>query len=260
MKKLLRGDGRVANMLKFSFIFIIIVAAVCSVTFSGIINEEDPISTTDSSIDTPWETSHSTHSTEYTYPPATVPTGISHTTENTTLSPKPPVDPDITDEAMAKLITKKYLSIRPLSRPGEKLTAVKNIVVHYVANPNTSAAGNWNYFETQKDRYASAHFIIGLDGEILQLMPLDEVAWAVGVLEGNYTSISIECCHPDNSGKFSDATYQSLIKLVSWLCNKFELDKNNVKRHYDYTGKLCPIYFVENPAEWEKFKNSLLIN
>lgn len=259
MKKLLRGDGRVANMLKFSFIFIIIVAAVCSVTFSGIINEEDPISTTDSSIDTPWETSHSTHSTEYTYPPATVPTGISHTTGNTTLSPKPPVNPDITDEAMAKLITKRYLSIHPDSRSGKKLWEVRNIVVHYTGNPGTTADQNWRNFENNKPE-RSAHFIIGLDGEILQLMPLDEVAWAVGVTEGNFTSISIETCHPDDSGKFTDATYESLVKLVSWLCNTFGLDRDDVKKHSEYKSTICPKYFTENPAEWEKFKNSLLIN
>lgn len=167
---------------------------------------------------------------------------------------------------MNALITQKYLSINPESRSGEKLTAVKNIVVHYVGNPGTSAMNNWRYFESAQG--VSAHFIIGLDGEILQCMPLDEVAWAVGTTEGNYTSISIECCHPDETGKFTDATYESLIKLVSWLCNKFGLDQSDVLRHYDYiryTGsglawrKPCPKYFVDNPSEWEKFKNSLIL-
>lgn len=97
---------------------------------------------------------------------------------------------------------------------------------------------------------------------------LDEVAWAVGTTEGNYTSISIECCHPDETGKFTDATYKSLIKLVSWLCNKFGLDRSDVLRHYDYIRytssglawrKPCPKYFVDNPSEWEKFKNSLIL-
>jgi hypothetical protein len=25
-----------------------------------------------------------------------------------------------------------------------------------------------------------------------------------------------------------------------------------IKRHYDVTGKLCPLYYVNNPAEWDK--------
>jgi N-acetylmuramoyl-L-alanine amidase len=168
---------------------------------------------------------------------------------------------------MAELITVKYLTKHINSRPGYKLTSVKNIVVHYVANPGTTADQNWRNFENNKPG-TSAHFIIDLDGSIIQCMPLDEVAWAIGTTEGNYSTISIECCHPDSTGKFTDATYESLIKLVSWLCNEYGLTADQVKRHYDYPRKNnsgvvwhkeCPIYFVKHPEEWEKFIDSLLI-
>lgn len=201
---------------------------------------------------------------EYTYPPATVPV-------ETSADNPARVDPvisdltleDVSTAAIAKLITQKFLKIKETSRPGYKLTSVKNIVVHYVANPGTSAANNWSYFEQGHD--VSAHFIIGLDGEILQCMPLDEVAWAIGTKEGNYSSISIECCHPDATGKFNEATYRSLVKLVSWLCNQYGMDADAVLRHYDYERpggwrKNCPIYYVEHPIEWEKFKDNLVLN
>ena len=214
-------------------------------------------------------------STATKYPSATVPTESTtqqsttqqSTTQQTT---KPPsteaVAGTITDEEMSKLITQKYLTIHAKSRPGYKLTSLKNIVIHYVANPKTTALQNWKYFENKN--YVSAHFIIDLDGSILQCMPLDEVAWAIGTTEGNYSSISIECCHPDSTGKFTDATYESLVKLVSWLCQKFDLTADQVKRHYDYPRKnssgvvwhkSCPLYFVDHPEKWEEFKNSLLI-
>ena len=173
-----------------------------------------------------------------------------------------------TDEEISELVTQKYLTVRERSRSGNKLTELKEIVIHYVANPKTSALQNWNYFETQSTTYVSAHFIIDMDGSIIQCMPLDEVAWAIGTTEGNYSTISIECCHPDKTGKFTDATYDSLIKLVSWLCNEFGLTADNVKRHYDYPRtnssgvvwhKSCPLYFVDHPEKWEEFKNSLLI-
>lgn len=201
-------------------------------------------------------TADSVSTEETTYPPVTFPTGSSYT---------PVVEPtditfdDITDAAMAELIEEKFLTVRDQSRSGEKLTEVKNIAVHYVANPNTSAYNNWSYFEHQTNLSVSAQFIIGLDGEIIQCMPLDEVAWAVGSLDGNYTSISIECCHPDETGVFTEETYESLVKLVSWLCNKFDLDRDAVVRHYDYTGKACPKYFVTHPFEWDDFKATLLI-
>ena len=208
------------------------------------------------------------------YPAATVPTEStpqqSATQQSTQQTTKPPsagtATGVITDEEMSKLITEKYLTVHPKSRPGYKLESLKNIVIHYVANPKTSALQNWKYFENKN--YVSAHFIIDLDGSILQCMPLDEVAWAIGTTEGNYSTISIECCHPDSTGKFTDATYESLVKLVSWLCQKYNFTADQVKRHYDYPRtnssgvvwhKSCPLYFVDHPEKWEEFKNALLI-
>jgi N-acetylmuramoyl-L-alanine amidase len=68
-------------------------------------------------------------------------------------------------------IHKKILTINKFSRPGTPLRAVKGIVIHWVANPGITAEQNRNYFESLKtsreDRYASAHFIIGLGGEVI---------------------------------------------------------------------------------------------
>ena len=204
------------------------------------------------------------------YPTATTPTQSE--TEKPT-NPEQPKEPEITekenplDDEIEKLVTKKYLTVHENSRPGYKLNELKNIVIHYVANPGTSALQNWKYFENKNS--VSAHFIIDLDGSIIQCMPLDEVAWAIGTTEGNYSTISIECCHPDKTGKFTDATYDSLVKLVSWLCLEYDLGVDQVKRHYDYPRtnssgvewhKMCPLYFVDNPEKWDEFKNALMID
>ena len=72
-----------------------------------------------------------------------------------------------------------FLTKNEYSRPGYRLPKVTNIFVHYTANPGSSAAQNRSYFEQQKDtheRSVSSHFIIGYEGEILQCVPLDEVA------------------------------------------------------------------------------------
>ena len=92
--------------------------------------------------------------------------------------------------------TEDFLTVNEYSRPGDPLTEVNNIFVHYTANPGTSAAQNRSYFEQLKDnheRSASAHFIIGYNGEIIQCVPLDEIAYAVQTR--NEDSISIECCY-----------------------------------------------------------------
>ena len=152
-------------------------------------------------------------------------------------------------------ITERFLTVNEYSRPGKRLRKVKGVVVHYVANPNTTAENNRNYFENLKDtheRNASSHYIIGLEGEILQCIPLDEIAYASN--NRNNDTIAIECCHPDATGKFNSMTYESLVNLTAALCNTYNLDPNkDVIRHYDVTGKLCPLYFVENEDEWHYF-------
>lgn len=156
-------------------------------------------------------------------------------------------------------IQEKYLTINPYSRCGEKLESVKKLVIHWVGNAGSSAIGNRNYFESLKDKgvYASSQFIIGLDGEIIACMPEDEIAWHAGNLSMNYNSIGIEVCHPDWTGKYSDITYNSLIELLKYLCDKYNLTSNDIIRHYDVTGKICPKYYVENPNEFEKIKSDV---
>ena len=156
------------------------------------------------------------------------------------------------------VITEDFLTVNPYSRPAEPLDGVKNIFVHYTANKNTSARQNRSYFENlgiTGETSASAHFIIGYDGEIIQCLPLDEIGYAVKTR--NYDSISIECCYRDDSGKFTDATYQSLLQLTAWLLKEYKLAPNDVLRHYDVGGKKCPLYFVEHEDSWEQFRQDL---
>ena len=140
-------------------------------------------------------------------------------------------------------LTENYLTPNEYSRPGEPLEKVDNIFVHYTANVGTSAAQNRSYFEQLKDtheRSASAHFIIGYEGEILQIIPLNEIAYAVQTR--NYDSISIECCYLAEDGSFTKETYESLINLLAWLLETYDLEPQDILRHYDCGGKKCPLY------------------
>ena len=82
-------------------------------------------------------------------------------------------------------------------------------------------------------------------------MPLKEKSSATN--ERNRDTISIEVCHPDESGVFTQESYDSLVRLTAWLCDHFNLDRSRVIRHYDVTGKLCPLHFVEDEAAWAQF-------
>lgn len=156
-------------------------------------------------------------------------------------------------------IDKQLLTVNPYSRPGDKLKEVNAIVIHYVGNPGTTAKQNRDYFEGLKDNHvtsASSHYIIGLKGEILQCVPLDEISYASN--NRNKDTVAIECCHPDATGKFNEVTYNSLVTLTAALCRTYGLDPmTDVIRHYDVTGKLCPLYFVEHKDEWVAFKEKV---
>lgn len=154
--------------------------------------------------------------------------------------------------------TEDFLTPNEYSRPGDSLESVTNIFVHYTANPGTTAAQNRSYFERQKDEHTisvSSHFIIDADGEIIQCVPLDEIAYAV--VGRNFDSISIECCHLTKDGSFTQETYDSLISLLAWLTEIYDLDSDDILRHYDCGGKKCPLYYTEHPDEWEELKKDV---
>lgn len=165
-------------------------------------------------------------------------------------------EPDFSIEG--PLIEEQLLTPNEYSRPGIPLSEVNGIVIHYTANPGTTAQGNRNYFESLKTTQttkASSHFIIGLEGEIIQCIPLNEIAYASN--DRNSDTISIECCHPRKDGKFTKETMSSLIELTAWLSRVYGLEKEDIIRHYDVTGKNCPKYFVEHEKKWKSFKKKV---
>ena len=165
--------------------------------------------------------------------------------------------PQAEDVPVPEYVEKDYLTVNPYSRPGEPLEKINGVVIHYVGNPGTTAHANRNYFESLasglENTYASSHFIVGLEGEVIQCVPLTEIAYASNTRNGD--TVSIEVCHPDETGEFSPVTYNRTVELTAWLCREFRLDPSqDVIRHYDVTGKECPRYYVEHPEAWDAFR------
>lgn len=163
-----------------------------------------------------------------------------------------PGDVDVPD-----YVQQDFLTVNEWSRPGTELKRVDGVVIHYVGNPGTTAQANRNYFESlssgEAGTYASSHFVIGLEGEVIQCIPLSEIAYASN--GRNDDTVAIEVCHPDETGQFLPVTYDRCVELTAWLCREFRLDpETDVIRHYDVTGKLCPLYYVENPEAWDAFR------
>lgn len=150
-------------------------------------------------------------------------------------------------------IIEDLLEVNDFSRPGTELKKVKNVFIHYTANPGTSAAQNRSYFANlalTQERSASAHLIIGYGGEVIQCIPFDEQAYAVRTR--NEDSLSIECCYLSEDGAFTQETYDTLIHTLAWLIDKYDLSAEDILRHYDCGGKKCPLYYVEHEDAWNR--------
>lgn len=157
----------------------------------------------------------------------------------------------------------KFININPFSRSGKKITAIKKVVIHYTANNGATANGHFNYFNTLKDRYASAHFFVDKI-EALCIIPLSEIAYHAndGTYRGieelkpnaNYLSVGIEMCmekdgsiHPDTIKRTEDVAVE--------LCKRYKLNPlTDIVRHYDVTHKNCPAPWVSNASLFTAFK------
>lgn len=185
-------------------------------------------------------------------------------------------------------IIEQYLTPNKYSRPQMKLRCIKGIVIHWVANPMSSAKGNRDFFESRKagtKGSGSAHEVIDLDGDVVLCIPKNEVAYQVGSSQpykaGSkqiYTPLAwdqlntnlprkvkpypnnccygIEATHIDWNGKMTDATLNTLVERTADLCIEFKLDPlHDVYTHQEIVGwKDCHRWFVNNPNEWQAFK------
>lgn len=167
---------------------------------------------------------------------------------------------------------KKRLAHRSNYGSRRALGKIKYIVIHYTANDGDSDEGNTNYFANNIVK-ASAHYFVDGDS-ITQSVPDDYIAYAVGgdkysnckktgggKLYGqctNLNSISIELCDEVKNGTsdFSSATLSNTVEYVKVLMKKYDIDINHIIRHFDVTGKPCPLPFVDN-AKWTEFKKMI---
>lgn len=134
--------------------------------------------------------------------------------------------------------------------------SVEWIVLHYTAGKGDTARGNCLYFLNEY-RAASAHFFVD-ETSVWQSVELEDSAWHVGDAQSrngatNLNSIGIEMCSDYKDGAYyiSDPTVQNALELVWYLLELYPNAK--LCRHYDVTGKRCPMPWVDNPRLWDEF-------
>lgn len=161
------------------------------------------------------------------------------------------------------------------NRTGIKKTSTEYVVVHDTgsAAPSATARAHANWLQNMTKDEASAswvswHFTVD-ENEIIQHLPLDEVAyhagdgstiygdiyyntdynkWSIG--GGNRNGIGIETCV--NYGSDYNRTMRRTAKLVAELLIDFNLGLDRVKQHNDFSGKDCPMT-MRHAERWQEF-------
>lgn len=167
------------------------------------------------------------------------------------------------------MIINKNLTKRNFTKGKNKKN--EYIVIHYTGSLGDAKAQT-EYFLDEK-RSASAHCFVGYNGDIWQSVEFADIAWHCGAKKyqhpkcRNSNSIGIEMCTKttgstnvaDENWYFEDATVNSTINLVKELMIKYNIPVENVIRHYDVTGKVCPAPYVFNKGKhtWDKFIDAL---
>lgn len=145
---------------------------------------------------------------------------------------------------------------------------VRYIVMHYTANNGDTARDNCDYYHRVGGLQASAHYFCDEYGA-MQSVREGDTAWHCGAEAGrrywhpecrNANSIGIEMCsrkRADGSYYIKPETVANAAALAKDIMQRYGIDIDHVLRHYDVTGKHCPMPWVDDPAQWDAFKASL---
>ena len=128
---------------------------------------------------------------------------------------------------------------------GRQGNRISKIVVHYTGT-EASAHNNLLYF-SRSSAGASAHYFIDRDGTLRQSVSEGDTAWHAGDWGTNLRSVGIEVV--SGGSDFTEAQIETLAALVAEIRGRCGIGEENVIRHYDVTGKLCPAPYVDG-GKW----------
>lgn len=154
-------------------------------------------------------------------------------------------------------VKKYYLSKSENTRRGEKLEEVKQIVITSSKYNGFTGLKNRNIIEMSKyreDREFSCHYIIGISGEIINIIPEKEKAICTRDEKIDRNSISI-MLSVNKEGTYSQKQYQALRELVYNLIEKYNLTKDCIYTEYDINCSRRPILLVDEPIILEDILN-----
>ena len=159
----------------------------------------------------------------------------------------------------------EFVSCDPSNYRAGRTQPVRYIVLHYTANNGDTARNNCDYYHRVGGLQASAHYFVDEHGAMQSVRECD-TAWHCGARAywhpecRNANSIGIEMCsrkRADGSYYIKPETVANAATLAKDIMQRYGIDTDHVLRHYDVTGKRCPMPWVDDPAQWTAFKDML---
>ena len=160
----------------------------------------------------------------------------------------------------------EFVSCDPSNYRAGRTQPVRYIVMHYTANNGDTARNNCDYYHRVGGLQASAHYFVDEHGA-MQSVREGDTAWHCGARAywhpecRNANSIGIEMCsrkRADGSYYIKPETVANAAALAREIMQRYGIDTDHVLRHYDVTGKRCPMPWVDDPAQWVAFKDMLV--
>lgn len=159
----------------------------------------------------------------------------------------------------------EFVSCDPSNYRAGRTQPVRYIVMHYTANNGDTARNNCDYYHRVGGLQASAHYFVDEYGAMQSVRECD-TAWHCGARAywhpecRNGNSIGIEMCsrkRADGSYYIKPETVANAAALAREIMQRYGIDTEHVLRHYDVTGKRCPMPWVDDPAQWTAFLATL---
>jgi N-acetylmuramoyl-L-alanine amidase len=142
-------------------------------------------------------------------------------------------------------------------RPGLKMKA-ETITIHNTGNPTSTAKNERSWLTNPRNEGLASYHLVVDDNEVIECLPFDENSWHAGDGkdgEGNRKSIGIEICE---SGNYARAV-ENAVSLVADMLIERGWGIERLRRHYDWSGKICPRLMYDRGAwtGWEGFKRQV---
>lgn len=148
-----------------------------------------------------------------------------------------------------------FLPETAMARTGEE-RKILYVVIHETDNVNegADAKAHNNFIHTNGvDNELSWHYTVD-DHEIWHHLPDNETAFHAGDhMEdkgGNKNGIGVEMCV--NADGDYEKTLQNAQLLAAQLLYEYDLDIDALKKHQDFSGKICPSKLI-NAGRWDEF-------